>query len=189
MVGVRTNQGRTLQMTRRMLAVAVVVAASLLVPATASAKVLHFKGTAKADAQTEVTFDVKGFTKQVKLKNGKTRRRFVAKLVSNVHVVHQIVHCFKQSGAPADPPQDEFRATIEYAFHQIPPMRVKKNGRFSGIDQYEPPPETDPIRRNIFAGRFTGRRATGTFQAKYSPGGIQSGYCGNKTPEPWKASG
>lgn len=167
---------------------AVFLTAVLIIPGLATAKVLHFKGHAIADGQTDVTFDVSGTTSKVKLKNGKTKRRFVAKRVSNIHVAHQIVHCYKQNGSPADPPLDVFRATIEYAFYDIPPIKVKSSGKFSG-SVAQGPNHGNPVSLTSFSGRIIDRKASGGFSAKYSPGGISYGYCGNRNPEPWKAVG
>jgi hypothetical protein len=173
---------------RIVFALTVSLAAALLAPGLAGARVIHFKGHAIADPATQVTFDMKGFVKQVR-KNGRVRRRFIATWVSNVHVIDQMVTCYDANGNPVMGP---FRFTSQYPFYEIPPMKVVKPSnprhgrRFSG--KYVYPPTGDPTTANYFAGFFPKgkpRRVTGHFLAQYDPGGISFGYCGNKEPEPW----
>jgi hypothetical protein len=158
------------------------VIAALLMPVAGSATVLHFKGTAVSDSQTQVTFDVKGHTKKVK-KGKKFKKVFAASTVSNVHVENQLFTCYDASGNPVQ----SGRSTIPYDFFNIPPMHVSKTGVFSGV--YEFVTGGSVITRETFTGKIKNRTAKGTFQAQYDPGGIQYGYCGNMTGEPYTAKG
>ena len=158
------------------------VAVALLMPAGAAATVLHFKGTAVSDSQTQVTFDVKGHTKTVK-KGKKSKKVFVASTVSNVQVENQLFTCYDAAGNPVQ----SGRTTIPYPFYEITPMQVSKSGAFSGV--YEFNTGGSVITRDTFTGKIKGRTAKGSFQAQYDPGGIQYGYCGNMTGEPYTAKG
>lgn len=161
---------------------AATIAVALVVPTAASATVLHFKGTADADSQTQVTFDVKGQMKKVK-KGKKTKKVFVASTVSNVHVENQLFTCYDAAGNAAT----SGRATIPYDFFNIEPMTVSKTGTFSGV--YESSVGASVITRETFTGKIKGRTAKGTFRAQYDPGGIEYGYCGNMSGEPYSAKG
>lgn len=158
------------------------VAVALLMPAGAAATVLHFKGTAVSDSQTQVTFDVKGHTKTVK-KGKKSKKSFVASTVSDVHVENQLFTCYDAAGNAAT----SGRFTSQYDFFDIEPMTVSKTGAFSGV--YEYGVGTSVITRETFTGKIKGRTAKGTFQAQYDPGGIEYGYCGNMSGEPYTAKG
>jgi hypothetical protein len=158
------------------------VVVALALPAAASATVLHFKGTAKADHETKVTFDVKGHFKTVK-KGKRKKKVFVPSTVSNVHVENQLFTCYDQAGNP----QTSGRFTSQYEFFAIKPMTVSKSGAFSGVKEAKV--ESAVISRVEFTGKIKGRTATGTFKAQYDPGGIEYGYCGNKTGEPYTAKG
>ncbi len=155
------------------------VTVALLMPAAASAAVRHFEGTAVADSQTQVTFDVKGHMKTVK-KGKRSRKIFVANTVSNVRVEEQLFTCYDAGGNPFL----SGRATIPYPFYDIKPMQVSKSGSFAGV--YEFSTGGYVITRETFTGKIKGRTAKGTFRAQYDPGGIKFGYCGNKTGEPYK---
>ena len=158
------------------------VTAALLMAAMASASVLHFRGTAASDSQTQVTFEVKGHTKTVK-KGKKSKKVFVASTVSNVQVENQLFTCYDATGSPVQ----SGRTTIPYAFNEITPMRVSKSGAFSGVYEFETGGSV--ITRETFNGKIKGRTAKGSFQAQYDPGGIQYGYCGNMTGAPYTAKG
>lgn len=158
------------------------IAVALAMPTAASATVLHFKGTADADSQTQVTFDVKGTMKKVK-KGKKTKKVFVAGTVSDVHVENQLFTCYDEAGNAVM----GGRFTSQYDFFDIEPMTVSKTGAFSGV--YEYGVGTAVITRETFAGKIKGRTAKGTFQAQYDPGGIEYGYCGNMSGEPYTAKG
>jgi hypothetical protein len=158
------------------------VTGALLMPGLASATVLHFKGTAVADSQTQVTFEVKGHMKSVK-KGRKTKKVFVASTVSDVHVENQLFTCYDEAGNAAT----SGRFTSQYDFFEIEPMTVSKSGAFSGVYEYSV--GTAVITRETFTGKIKGRTAKGTFQAQYDPGGIQYGYCGNMSGEPYSAKG
>jgi hypothetical protein len=163
-----------------------VIAASALLalalPAAAGAMVLHFKGSADADSQTQVSFDVTGRKAKVK-KGKKTKKVFVASTISDVHVEEQLFTCYDASGNAAY----GGRFTSQYEFFDIKPMTVGKSGKFSGT--YEAKVGSAVISRETFTGTIKGRTAKGTFQAQYDPGGIEYGYCGNASGEPYTASG
>jgi hypothetical protein len=172
-------------MRRAAIAIAAAVAALALAAGAADATsptVLHFKGSADADAQTEVTFEVSGQMKKVK-KGRKTRRVFVAKTVSNVHVEDQLFTCYDAAGNPVQ----SGRFSSQYEFFAIEPMTVSRSGAFSG--SHEVKVENSVVSRVTFTGTIKGRTVKGTFQAQYDPGGIEYGYCGNATGEPYTAKG
>ncbi|MBA3865038.1 MAG: hypothetical protein H0X42_01625 [Solirubrobacterales bacterium] len=153
-----------------------------LMSSAAEASVLHFKGSASADAQTQISFDVSGHFGNVK-QGKKTKRIFLASKVSNVSVENQLFTCYDATGSAVQ----EGRSTIPYDFNSIKPMTVAKSGKFSGV--YEFLTSGHVVTRETFTGKITGRQAKGTFQAQYDPGGIEYGYCGNMTGEPYSAKG
>jgi hypothetical protein len=161
---------------------AATIAAALFMPTTAWATVLHFKGTADMDSQTQVTFDVTGQMKKVKRKR-RTRKVFVAITVSDVHVENQLFTCYDEAGNAVM----GGRFTSQYEFFAIEPMTVDKTGVFSGIHEASVGPAI--ISRETFAGKIKDRTAKGEFQAQYDPGGIEYGYCGNLNGEPYTAKG
>jgi hypothetical protein len=119
-----------------------------------------------------------------KVKKGKkTKKVFVASTVSNVHVEAQLFTCYDATGNAVM----GGRFTSQYDFFNIEPMTVSKTGAFSGT--YEFSAGTSVITRETFTGKIKGRAAKGTFQAQYAPGGIQYGYCGNMSGEPYSAKG
>lgn len=163
------------------------LAATWCLPTAASALVLHFKGSATADAQTKVSFDVSGRYKQ--LKQGKTTKKvFSPSKVSNVEVEDQLFTCYDASGnAVQEGRIGESSSPVPYPFDMIEPITVAKSGKFSGV--YEFVTAGHIVTRETFTGRIIGLQAKGAFQAQYDPGGIEYGYCGNSAGEPYSAKG
>jgi hypothetical protein len=166
----------------RRTAAAVIAAALLVLPAAAIAKVVKFAGTATGDSETKVSFAVKGHMKRVPGR----RAKFVADQVSEIAVENQQFTCYRADGSPSNP---LVSGRETYNYNEIAPIKVKKNGRFSGEASYTTPGGNSPTYRYVFKGRITGRKATGTYRTQHGVGGIAFGYCGDKTPVPWKAKG
>jgi hypothetical protein len=148
----------------------------------ADAKTLYFDGAPTHDKGATIQFTVKGNVK---------KGTFTATQVLDVHVYNQKFTCYSATGAPATHGRLE-GSVDDYGYPGIKPIRVKKNGSFSGLltDTI-----TDPLSGTAvivtqlrFAGRIVNRKATGTYQSKSDPeGGIKDGYCGDAKPVTWSA--
>ena len=173
---------------RKLAAIAAITVALLVFPAAASAKTLFFEGNAKGDNESDVRFEAKG-----KLKKGKKKKKFVAKQVSTISVENELFSCYKADGSLAIPPSGGWpqRSTLPYPFYEIEPTKVDKKGKFSGSASYTPPggEAGGPTYVVEFKGKIKNKKATGTYQAKYDPGGINYGFCGDKDPVEWEADG
>ncbi|MEA2346951.1 MAG: hypothetical protein QOG62_738 [Thermoleophilaceae bacterium] len=170
----------------------VVLGALLVAPVGAQAATQYFSGSNANDPATDVTFTVTGKYKKVKKggsgnRNKKPKKVFVPSQVSEVHVINQYFNCVKADGSQAYYDSGAPLAgymTSQYAFFQIPPMAVDKNGKFSGEYQFVTNGHT--IEHHAFAGQIKNQSAKGTYRAQYAAGGIEFGYCGDQTPAPWK---
>lgn len=151
--------------------------------AIAGAKTLYFDGAPTHDKDATIQFTVKGSVK---------KGTFTATEVLDVHVYNQRFTCYSATGAPAT--RGRLQGSVDdYGYAGITPIRVKRNGSFSGLltDTI-----TDPLTGKgviatqlRFAGRIANKRATGTYQSKTNPeGGIKDGYCGDAKPVSWTAT-
>lgn len=151
--------------------------------ASADAKTLYFDGAPQHDKDAAIQFTVKGTVKKGK---------FSATQVSNIHVYNQLYTCYTASGAPVT--NGRLQGSLDdYGYPDIKPIRVNKNGFFSGSfsDSFTDPQSQNTVTDTLltFSGRIMNKRATGTFQSKSDPeGGIDDGYCGDAKPVRWSAN-
>ena len=143
--------------------------------ATAALAAVQFKGTAKSDPKTKVSFKVVGNTSGGKFQNGK---------VSEIRVENQRYTCFDKNGNP----RYSGRTTYLYVF--IKPVPINSNNHFRGV--YKSVASGHVIQKLVFEGTITRNSrgkfvAAGTFRSQVSEGGIEFGYCGNKRPVKWVA--
>jgi hypothetical protein len=151
--------------------------------AIADAKTLYFDGAPTHDKDATIQFTVKGSVKKGK---------FTPTEVLDVHVFNQRFTCYSATGAPATHGRLE-GSVDDYGYPGMKPIRVKKNGSFSGLltDTITDPlaGKTVIVTQLKFAGRIANKKATGTYQSKSNPeGGIKDGYCGDAKPVSWGAS-
>jgi hypothetical protein len=161
----------------------VVLASALALPAGAEAKTLYFDGAPTHDRDATIQFTVKGTV---------TKGKFSPTQVSDIHVFNQMFTCYSQSGKRAT--SGRLEGSVEdYGYPDIKPVRVKKNGSFSGsvTDRIADPLTHKSVIVTLlkFSGRIANKRATGTYESKTNPeGGIDDGYCGDAKPVAWGAS-
>jgi hypothetical protein len=168
---------------RKLILTGVTLAFGFALTAVAEAKTFYFDGSPTHDNGATIQFTVKGVAQKGK---------FVPHQVSSVHVYNQLFTCYTAAGAPATSGRLE-GSVDDYGYPGMKPILVKKNGSFTGslTDKI-----TDPgtgkkviVTELKFAGRIVNKRATGTYQSKSDPeGGIDFGYCGDKTPVKWRAA-
>jgi hypothetical protein len=150
--------------------------------AIADAKTMYFDGAPQHDKDATIQFTVKGTV---------NKGKFSATQVSNVHVYNQRFTCYTASGAAAT--SGRLQGSLDdYGYPQMKPIRVKKNGSFSGsfVDKFTDPLSHTTVTDTLlkFSGRIVNKRATGTYQSKSDPeGGIGDGYCGDAKPVTWSA--
>ena len=159
---------------RRLIAPALIALCCAVFAATALAAV-QFKGTAKSDPKTKVSFKVVGNTSGGRFQNGK---------VSEIRVENQRYTCFDQGGNP------RYSGRTTYVYPFIEPTPINSNNHFRGV--YKSVAGRYTIQKLVFQGTITRNRrgkfvAAGTFRSQVSEGGIEFGYCGNKRPVKWFA--
>jgi hypothetical protein len=169
---------------RKLTVTATVLALALASASSARAKTLYFDGAPVHDAAATVQFTVKGTL---------SRGVFHASEVSDVRVFKQEFTCYTTGGAPGTTGRLE-GSVEDYGYPHIKPIRVKRNGSFSGslTETISDPLSGKAVTVTLleFAGRVTNRSATGTYQSKSNPeGGIDEGYCGDAKPVAWRAKG
>jgi hypothetical protein len=168
---------------RKLILTGVTLALAIASTTIADAKTFYFNGSPVHDKDATIQFTVNGVVQKGK---------FVPHQVSDVHVYNQLFTCYTAAGAPATSGRLE-GSVDDYGYPAMKPIRVKKNGSFSGAltDKITDPGTgkkviTTELR---FAGRIVNKRATGTYQSKSDPeGGIDFGYCGDKKPVKWGAT-
>ncbi|MGH2962839.1 MAG: hypothetical protein ACRDL3_11710 [Solirubrobacterales bacterium] len=160
---------------------ALAAVAMLAFASPASAKSLYFVGEADDDSATTIHFKAKG-----KYKEGKKKKKFVAKEVSLIRVYDQEFVCYTANGSPAG---HTGRHTYG-GYALIDPLEVD-DGKFGGFYQhvyqspYGGPPSITEYER--FRGKIKSEKATGAYQTQASEGGIEFGYCGDRNPVDWTA--